>query len=97
MPVFRRNVTSPRENIGWNWDRETLTKAQGLLSTLITFQIVVSFVIAKNALHAVKGIAVKLQKKGRDIFEAYQMVDEVRGIIKEMRANIDEEFKEWFD
>jgi len=72
--MFRRNAS--KENIGWSWDRETLVKAQGLLSTLTSFQHIISFVIAKNALHTLKGIAVKLHKKGRDIFEAYQMVDE---------------------
>ena len=58
---------SPQENARWNWDSETLVKAQGLLSTLTTFQHIIPFVIAKNTLHTVKGIAAKLQKNGRDI------------------------------
>ena len=78
-----------QENARWNWDRETLVKAQGLLSALTTFQHIVSFVIAKNTLHTVKGIAAKLQKNGRDIYEAYQMINDVRSILKTMRTNVD--------
>ena len=85
-----------QENARWNWDRETLVKAQGLLSTLTTFQHIISFVIAKNTLHTVKGIAAKLQKNGRDIYEAYQMIDDVRSILKEVRKNVDKDFQEWF-
>ena len=85
-----------QENARWNWDRETLVKAQGLLSALTTFQHIISFVIAKNTLHTVKGIAAKLQKNGRDIYEAYQMIDDVRSILKNMRTNVDNEFQDWF-
>ena len=75
-----------QENARWNWDSETLVKAQGLLP----------FVIAKNTLHTVKGIAAKLQKNGRDIYEAYQMIDDVRSNLKNMRTNVDNEFQDWF-
>ena len=85
-----------QENARWNWDRETLVKAQGLLSPLTTFQHIISFVIAKNTLHTVKGIAAKLQKNGRDIYEAYQMIDDVRSILKTMRTNVENEFQDWF-
>ena len=85
-----------QENARWNWDRETLVKAQGLLSTLTTFQYIISFIIAKNTLHTVKGIAAKPQKNGRDIYEAYQMIDDVRSILKERRTDVDEEFQDWF-
>ena len=67
-----------QENARWNWDREMLVKAQGLLSTLTTLQHIISFVISKNTLHTVKGIAAKLQKNGSDIYEAYQINDRQR-------------------
>jgi hypothetical protein len=51
-------ITNPSpDNEGWGWDRETRIKAQGLLSTLKTFTHLISFIIAKNALHFIKGIA----------------------------------------
>ena len=84
-----------QENARWNWDREMFVKAQGLLSTLTTFQHIISFAI-ENTLHTVKGIAAKLQKNDRDIYEAYQMIDDVRSILKEMRTDIDKEFQDWF-
>ena len=56
-----------------------------------------SFIIAKNSLHTVKGLAANLKKNGPYIciFEAYQMIDDVRSILKEMRTNIDKEFQDW--
>ena len=85
-----------QENARWNWDRETLVKAQGLLCTQTTFQHIISFVIGKNTLHTVKGIAAKLQKNGRDIYQAFQTSDDVRSILKVMRTNVDKEFQDWF-
>ena len=97
---FRRNIEEmlhpSQENSHWNWDREMLVKAQGLLSTLTTFHHILSFIIAKNTLHNVKRIAAKLQKNGHDIYEAKNMIDDVRSILKEMRTSIDKEFQDRF-
>ena len=49
-----------------------------------------SFVVQKNSLHALKGIAVKLQKRDLDIYEAYQRVDETISCLQSYRTNIDE-------
>ena len=63
----------------WNWDKDTITKAQGLKASLLSFQTVVVFITAKNILDEVKALASKLQKQDQDIFQAYTMVDEVIG------------------
>ena len=63
----------------WNWEEKHI----------------ISFVTANSTLHSVKGITAKLQKNGRDIYEAYQMIDDVRSILtKEMRTNIAKEFQD---
>ena len=79
----------------WNWDKDTITKAQGLKASLLSFQTVVVFVATKNILDEVKTLASKLQKRDQDIFEAYMMVDEVIGNIKSVRKNIDSDFQVW--
>ena len=66
----------------WNWDKDTITKAQRLKASLLSFQTVVVFITTKNILDEVKALASKLQKQDQDIFEAYTMVDEVIGNIK---------------
>ena len=70
----------------WNWDKDTITKAQT----------VVVFITTKNILDEVKALASKLQKRDQDIFEAaYMMVDEVTGNVKSARKNIDSDFQIW--
>ena len=38
----------------WNWDKDTITKAQGLKASLLSFQTVVVFIASKNILNEVK-------------------------------------------
>ena len=77
----------------WNWDKDTITKAQGLKASLLSFQTVVVFITTKNILDEVKALASKLQKQDQDIFEAYTMVDEVIGNIKSARKILTLTFK----
>ena len=58
-----------------NWDQETRTKVQGLLTSLTTSQYILAFVIAKNALEHVRPMAAKLQKRDIDKYQAYNLTD----------------------
>ena len=103
LVTFLDAVISPHEypNLksstgSWNWDKDTITKAQGLKASFLAFQTVVVFITTKNILDEVKALASKLQKRDQDIFEAYMMVDEVIGNIKSARKNIDSDFQIWY-
>ena len=48
----------------WQWDRKTLTRAQGMVTSLQKFVNIVTFVILKNSLDCMKGLVAKLQKHG---------------------------------
>ena len=92
LVTFLGAVISPHEypNLksstgSWNWDKDTITKAQGLKASLLSFQTVVVFITTKNILDEVKALASKLQKRDQDIFEAYMMVGEVIGNINSAR------------
>ena len=94
--IFPHECPHVKSSTGsWNWDKDTITKAQGLKASLLSFQTVVVFITAKNILDEVKALASKLQKQDQDIFEAYTMVDEVIGNIKSARKNIDIDFQVW--
>ena len=64
----------------WEWNSESKVKAQGLLHSLKSTQNIVAFLVAKNALQLFRHIAVKLQKKDKDIVAASNMIDETKNI-----------------
>ncbi|XP_071499270.1 52 kDa repressor of the inhibitor of the protein kinase-like [Diadema antillarum] len=80
----------------WDWDRETLVKAEGLRCSLTSGTHISALVILKNGLQPVKALSVKLQKRDSDIFKAYGHIDFVTKEIQSMRVNIDEVWDEWF-
>ena len=80
----------------WNWDKDTITKAQGLKASSLSFQTVAVFITTKNILEEVKALSSKLQKRDQDIFEAYMMVDEVIGNIRSARKKIDSDCQIWY-
>ena len=61
----------------WDWDKDTLAKAQEMMAALTTFQNIAVFIITKNTLDIVQVLSVKLQKRDQDVLEAYAIVDEV--------------------
>jgi len=85
------------EGHNWQWDRETLTRAQGMVTSLQKFGNIVAFVILKNSLDYMKGLAAKLQKRDMDVREAYKMVDDVIYSIQHVRSTIDDMFINWYD
>ena len=56
------------QTVEWNWDAETTTKGNGMLTLLQSFKTVVTFVVLKNTLDYVKSLASKLQKRDVDIY-----------------------------
>ena len=80
----------------WNWDRDTKVKAQGLKTSLSSFQNITVFIITKNVLDAVKSIAAKLQKREQDVYDAYKMVSSVIENISTTRENISTIFSSWY-
>ena len=84
-------------SLSFTWDRETKTKAQGLLANLKTFGFIFTFLITKNSLRTLKPIAAKLQKKDQDIFQAYSVIDDTIKAVARVRSNIEEECHEWFE
>ena len=84
-------------SLSFTWDRETKTKAQGLLANLKTFGFIFPFLITKSSLETLKPIAAKLQKKEQDVFQAYSTIDDTIKAAARVRSNIEEECHEWFE
>ena len=81
----------------WDWDKDTLAKAQGMMAALTTFQNIAVFIFTKNTLDIVQVLSVKLQKRDQDVLEAYAIVDEVMKTLESTRKTIDTGFAAWYD
>ena len=81
----------------WQWDSETRMKAAGLKSKLSSCDTVVAFVVAKNGMFPLQGLASKLQKRDLNVYQAHQMIDSVTTSITNMRSNLDERWESWFE
>ena len=103
LVTFLDAIISPHEypelassSGSWDWDRDTIVKAQGMKSALSSFHTISVFIITKNILDMVKSLAIKLQQKDQDVLEAYRMIDEVVQGIRYTRTTIDENFHFWY-
>ena len=80
---------------GWNTDSSRL--AGSLLHAITAFPFIIAFVVAKQCLAYVKGLTVSLQKRAKDICQAYKEANNVVLALTQLRLNVDEKHKEWFD
>lgn len=81
----------------WSWDLETRSKAQGLMSYFEKFSTAVLAIVVRNVLNYARPLTSKLQKSDIDIYQAYQMIDEVINSVEELRTSIDSRFSEWWN
>ncbi len=80
----------------WSWDSESKIKAAGLLAQARDFGHIMAFTVALNGLEPIKPLVSKLQRRNLDIFKGYHMIDNVIDRLKEMRAEVDDEFSDWY-
>ena len=76
----------------WSWDKETVSKAQGLFAACRRFDRLFAFAVLHNGLETLKPLVAKLQKRIQDIYETYQIINDLR----ETKDNMDEEFHHWY-
>ena len=69
----------------------SVTKANGFLHNITSFQFLVAASIAVKFLH---GVTIKLHKRSIDILSAYEQFQTVH---IELKENCDEEFHTWFE
>jgi len=80
----------------WNWDRETLQKANGFYHTCCSFQFLIALIVTMKTLAVIKPISIKLQKKSNDIVKAYCMISDTEKELKEKRDEAEAVFKRWY-
>ena len=77
------------EDLGtdWNWDAETLMKANGFIHQLESSAFLVCFKILLECLTHLRGLTLKLQMQAVDVLYAYSQVDSAVSSLKRMREN----------
>ena len=80
----------------WNWDGETLTKANGFLFQLQSPLFLLSFKILLEVLTSLRGLTLKLQMEAIDVLYAYREVRTIVTTLREMRSKSEEGFSKLF-
>lgn len=94
--VYVHQCLTDMETGDSEWDSDTLTKCRGLRVAISSSGFLVSFVTTRNCLRYIKPLSVSLQKKTRDIIEAYAHVEEVATALSDIRADLQDTFAVWF-
>ena len=81
-----------KDQTEWNWNRETVTKANGFLYHLESSTFLIAFKILLEILSSIRGLTLKLQMEALDVLYAYREVRSIVTSLKNMRSNSDKEF-----
>ena len=88
-------VISEGGTTGWN--TESCRLAESLMTSITKFQFLIAYVVTKQCFQYTKGLTISLQKRAKDICQAYDEVDSIIAALSEVRSTIDVKHKEWFD
>ena len=78
------------------WDADSTSKAGGFLTVCLSFVFRMVFVVCKSCLSYVLDISRSLQKKAKDVCNAYSEVNTVIEALKEVRENVNDKSEKWF-
>ena len=78
------------------WNRDTVNDANGLLSAIERFSFLLTLIVVFSVLSYIKGLTLLLQQSSLDIVQGIQLVQEVQEQLKELREQIDDWHKIWF-
>ena len=82
----------PELGTDWNWDGQTITKANGFLFQLQSPSVLIAFKILLCILYLLRELTVKLQMQAIDVTYAYRQVTSVVSTLKQMRENASRQF-----
>ena len=88
------DIAYGKDSVSWN--RETTSDANGLLSAIEKFSFLLALVVVYNILGYIKGLTVLLQQRSIDIVQGITLVQDVLGQLKELREELDDWNKIWF-
>ena len=81
-----------RTDVTTGWVGKYRAEANGLLSGLVKFDFIVTFLTVYQVLSHLTGITIKLQSTSLDIVQAYRMVEDVKDVYKNLRESTEADF-----
>ena len=94
---LRLHLEDYSEDVTTGWDGKYRTEASGLLSGVVKFEFIVTFLTVYQTLSHLAGMTVKLQSTTLDIVRAYQMVEDIKAVYSSLRENIAVHFTKIYD
>ena len=85
-----------KNNTNGTWNSDSCTDANGLFSQCISFEFIVSLIVARNGLSYVAPATAKLQRKQMEIVKAYSEIGILTKLVKEKREKISETHNDWY-
>ena len=80
----------------WNWDSDSITKANGFLFQLQSPSFLIAFKILVHVLYVVRELIVKLQMQEIDVTYAYKQVTSAVSTLKQMKEDSSRQFYQLF-
>ena len=78
------------------WSSDSLTDARSLQLAITTTDFISSLVITNSCLKYIQALMTNLQAEAKDIVEAVKDIGSVKAALNNVRSNIDEHHKGWF-
>ena len=76
---------------------QSCRSAENLMICTTKFLFIIAFIMTKKCLAYIKGLTTSLQKRAKEICQAYSEVRRILSALSEVRETIDAKRKEWFD
>ena len=74
------------------WDPSNKSEAQQILASITASTFIVGFMCVYHYLSHLSGITVKLQRRSKDVMQAYAMITEVKDVYTKERQDVDKGF-----
>ena len=80
----------------WNWDTDSKSKANNLLHAVSNFEVIITQIATVKCLSILKPLSIKLQKRDIDVYEAYNLIKDLKGELQDIREDIDKCCSDWY-
>ena len=86
-----------RDNVGGNWNPESVRKAGPLYLATVSFSFIVALVVVSRCLQVTRPLTVQLQESAMDAGAVREKVNALYVHLEKMRKNVDARHESWYE